>query len=227
MKIDKLRKQFLADFGIKQDDARIHTKTTPPVTIGDTEWVFGMRKIERSSDTTWVSLNVDFSMGTDVGTEVVNDSEMNKALMALAVCSINEVPTFKMVGVEIPDNQIENVVDFNNPPSAVKFAAAALFKTMLSTMEEGPAVIRFLKTQYDEMFPARLSFGHNPDAPKDHKFYCPDCHYITVVKPEDMGRLEATIKENEGLSCLCCGTISNEKNEEKETGPLDRPGRES
>lgn len=225
MKIDNLREKFLSDFGVKKEDTRIGVKATPPITINGTEWVFGLRKIESSGDSVWVSLNVEFSLGTSIGNEIVNDMEMSKTMMALAVCSVNEIPTFKMVGVEVSDDQVSSITDFNNPPDGIKFAAASLFLNMLSKMEEGPAIVTFLKMQYESMFPKRITFGIRPEAPEHSQFHCPDCHYVTIVKPEDMDRLSSVVEEKGGLSCLSCGTIATEKkNEEEETSPLDLPG---
>ena len=219
--IERIKNRFLSDFGVHDI---LTIRHTPPITVNGSKWVFGLRKIDRPKDTVWISMHTDFSLGSTVGDKIANDFLLTKTSVALSVCSINNIPLFKMMGVKISDEQMSDITDINNPPDSIKFATAKLFLDTIGDMEEGSSIVTFLKDQYTALFPDNIQFGEIQKGPENIKFKCPDCHYITVVPYDDMARLSNVIKEKGGLSCLSCGALSKV---EEETDPLDLPGSES
>lgn len=222
MEIQSLQEKFKSAFGISR--GRVKTHNCPPIRVRDDEFVFTLRKAESKSDITWLYLNADLVEATQrIANDLANEALASTAQVALSVCAINGVPIFKVVGIEVKDEEMNSIQDINNPPDRIKYGAATLFMSEFLNKMEDFNVINFLAREYESAFSGKIKLPSNTVEDPDPLFICEACHFSLTLTKDQESRLKEVIEEKGGIDCLSCGEIAKKVEKEDKEDPLSSP----
>lgn len=219
-----LAAQFRSDFGIK---GKAKTFTTKPVNVGSRDWVFTLRSVEGTPDAMWTALNSRIfaagAMGSEAsqaGAQIATNISLEAAMVSAAVVGVNEIPLYKLTGVELTDGELSALVDPFDPPDRVRRAASKEFLRWIEEDRFDHSIVVFLKGEYDREFAEGSGSIKFPGRTRvvTHTFKCenPECSLIITLPEADvLARCESILKATGGVYCPgCSGTSKPPKGEE-------------